>query len=695
MDTRLKPKNKITVIKRDGSFQIYDEKKIFSAVDEASLKVSGKKLDSATKFLIRDKIEILLSGKYQQEPAFLPKLENSGNVVHVEAIQDCVEEAMMPFAPIGVCKEYILYREHRKKKRGAAVYDVTKIPDDVVTPWGEVGYVTFKRTYARQVDGRPSNETESFRETILLVLNAVQVQLGVPFTVDELRRAYFYMMSLKGLVSGRFLWQLGTETVERFGIMSLQNCAFVTIDEAIKPFLFTFDSLMLGTGVGVSVQREHVSKLPKVCFNGGVAIDVRRMDTNDADFIVPDKRKGWVALLEKVLIAFFETGESFTYSTVLIRNKGAPIKGFGGTASGAEDLCIGIRNIANILQSRQGGTLTSVDCLDIVNIIGSIVVAGNIRRSALIAIGDYNDIAFLTAKRWDLGNIPNWRAMSNNSVVCHDTTNLPAEFWDGYTGKGEPYGLINLKLARQCGRLIDGDKYKDLAVDGCNPCAEQNLCSYETCCLCEIFLPNIDTYQELCDVGEILYRICKHSLALKCHNKRTEAIVHNNMRMGIGMTGYMQASPKQQEWLKDFYVHIRQYDLDYSKKHGFSQERGYNCEFQVNFDGSWDSNTTVVSFPCSYPESTVLAADTSAVEQLEYMVKLNTNYSDNAVSCTVYYRLHELESIKKWLAANYTNKLKSCSFLLHSDHGFQQAPYEEISKELYDEMKAKSIPITA
>lgn len=119
-----------------------------------------------------------------------------------------------------------------------------------------------------------------------------------------------------------------------------------------------------------------------------------------------------------------------------------------------------------ILQANQGGKLSSVACLDIVNIIGSIVVAGNIRRSAILVIGDSDDEAYLQAKRWDFGNIPNWRCMSNNSVYCEDTSDLTDAFWDNYHGNGEPIGIVNPKLARAIGRKIDGDKYPDPEVEG-------------------------------------------------------------------------------------------------------------------------------------------------------------------------------------------------------------------------------------
>jgi len=185
-------------------------------------------------------------------------------------------------------------------------------------------------------------------------------------------------------------------------------------------------------------------------------------------------------------------------------------------------------------------------------IIGAVVVAGNVRRSAQIAIGDCDDVEYLLAKRWDLGNIPSWRAMSNNSVVCDNIADLHEFFWDGYEGKGEPYGLINLRLSRRIGRLGDTN-YPDPDVQGYNPCAEQSLASFETCCLAELYLPNITSKEELLDVATLLYRICKHSLALPCHLEETEHIVHKNMRMGIGITGVLQCTEEQKSWLSDVY----------------------------------------------------------------------------------------------------------------------------------------------
>jgi hypothetical protein len=125
------------------------------------------------------------------------------------------------------------------------------------------------------------------------------------------------------------------------------------------------------------------------------------------------------------------------------------------------------------------------------------------------------------------------------------------------------------------------------------------------------------------------------------------------------------------------------------------RNHGYDVEYQRNFDGSEDRGTVVVSFPFSYPEGTKLAKDMTAIAQLEAVKWLQEVWSDNSVSCTVYYRKEELPEIKKYLKKHYKGCHKSLSFLLHSEHGFQQAPLEEITKEEYDKMIAKSTLITA
>lgn len=603
--------------------------------------------------------------------------------------------------------------------------------------WGELGQITYARTYARE---KSNGKKENFSETVEREIRGAEKQLKVPLDDEEKEFYRFMRHNMKGSVAGRFMWQLGTRTVNELGLPSLQNCAFTKIDEPIRPFTWAMDMLMLGSGVGFSIKREHVYKLPKVQRK---KVKIIRQDDASADFIVPDTREGWVKLLGKVLKAHFFSGKGFTYSTQLIRGKGEPIKGFGGVASGAAILVEGMDLISGILDNRRGKQLKPIDCLDIMNIIGMIVVAGNVRRSAEIAIGDQDDIEFLKAKRWDLGNIPNWRNMSNNSVDVTDFKNLPTEFWETYN-QGEPYGMVNIELARKVGRTGEYE-FPDPDVEGFNPCAEQPLNDKETCALAEVYLPNCNSYDECWDVIRLLYKIVKHSLALKCHNKETEEIVNKNMRMGIGMTGIMVASEEQLSWLPQLYGRLRDYDKMYSKQHGFPESiklttikpsgtlsllpkgitpgvhaapagqyyirririasdsplieviksHGYHVEYQKNFDGTDDRSTMVAEFPSKYPDGTVSAEDLDVIDHLEVVKRMQREWSDNAVSVTANYRKEDLPRIKEYLAENFEDNFKSLSFLLYSGHGFQQAPYEPITESQYKYLIERVKPITS
>ena len=124
------------------------------------------------------------------------------------------------------------------------------------------------------------------------------------------------------------------------------------------------------------------------------------------------------------------------------------------------------------------------------------------------------------------------------------------------------------------------------------------------------------------------------------------------------------------------------------------EKNGYPIEWKRNFDKTFDYTTKVVTFPCSVPEHTPIAENVSAIEQLEFIKWVQTNWSDNAVSVTVTYKMEELNDIKEWLNNNSTENIKTVSFLLYSDHGFDQAPYETVSKEIYEELNSKIIPIT-
>lgn len=608
---------------------------------------------------------------------------------------------------------------------------------ELPTNWGPLGYVVYKRTYARM---RPDlGRTEEWHETVERGCNGL-LEIGGAFTEEQINQFAFNWHQLKGCPAGRPIWQLGTETVRKLGGNSLCNCWHVGIN-SLEAFTFAFNQLLLGGGVGFSVTPEVIFELPPVRF----ATTVERVDDFDCDFVVPDNREGWVELLRRTLDAFFVTGKPLRYDTRCIRPKGRPISGFGGVASGPEELVSGMATIASILTGAVGRKLRSVECTDILNIIGSIVVSGNVRRAAEIAVGDMFDRDFLAAKDWSRGKIPAYRQMSNNTVSCDDASRLPKAFWRGYDGNGEAYGLFNLPLSRSHGRLVDGVGHRpDAKCLGPNPCAEQILEPFEPCNLGEIFASNLTDESEFHEVATLLLRAAKAVTNLPYIDRQTEEVVRRNRRVGLSITGFQQAGPlRRAEVLDSVYRHLEGEDRAISKEMGINQSikltcvkpsgtlsllagvtpgvhaafsqyyirrvtfaatdplvevtrnHGYKVVPKINLDGSKDLHSLVAEFPCTVPPGTRVANDYDAISQLEDQRFLQTWWADGAVSATCYFKKGEVASIKEWLNANYRDSVKTTSFLLHQNHGFAQAPFEEISEAQYHKLSAKCRPITS
>tara|TARA_B100000902_G_scaffold154129_2_gene150603 strand:- start:4468 stop:6423 length:1956 start_codon:yes stop_codon:yes gene_type:complete len=616
--------------------------------------------------------------------------------------------------------------------------DHTKSYEDKLPPWGfnGLGYVTYKRTYARPIFDGDSNiitRTEEWHETVQRVVNGAQ-NIGAELTEDEALRLYDYMFNLKGCVAGRMLWQLGTENNSRLGGDSLVNCWFVDISKPTD-FSWSVERLMLGGGVGFSCDQPERLGTVRPAW-------VEHHDANDSDFIVPDTREGWGELIRKVFECYLgddDNPRKMTYATHLVRPAGVPIKTFGGTASGPDILISGVEKICKVLDGAVGRTMTSVEVLDCMNIIGSIVVAGNVRRSAEIAVGSLDDESYLMAKRWDLGDIPIERAMSNNTVFVSpdQMKDMPDLIWEGYKGNGEPYGFFNLEASKTYGRM--GEERPDHSIVGVNPCAEIPLANRESCNLSELYLPMIDSPEELIDVAKLLYKVQKATAALSYLDPASDRITSQNMRLGLGITGVTQAMDKI-KWLDTAYVALREFDAQWSSKRGwpesvrlttikpsgtlsllpgvtpgvhpaFSQyfvkrmrmassdvlvdyckSKGFYVEPLRNFDGSEDDRTVVIEFPCAFPEGTILAEEMSAIDQMDLVRALQKVWADNAISVTVYYKMEELGEIQKYLA-QYWNEMKSVSFLLHSEHGFDQAPMGELSLKEYQAMLESTTPL--
>ena len=330
--------------------------------------------------------------------------------------------------------------------------------------WSTLAKIVYKRTYSRKLsDGRKENFPETVERAIQGNIRGHDVPAG------EVERLRYYTLNRKAGPSGRGYWFSGTTAHERIGGVALNNCWGLTSD-VWKNFVVAADLLMLGGGVGLNVGHRYTSKLPKV--RRGVV--VAHKGTRDADFIVPDSREGWCELLRRVLEAFFATGRGFTYSTVCVRGYGEPIQGFGGTASGPLPLIELVQQVCAILIAREGRQVRPIDAADVLCAIGAMVVAGNVRRSAILILGDSWDKDFLKAKRWDLGTLPKYRAYANWSVDCEDVDDLHPLYWQTYL-HGEAFGLVNLANIRRYGRM--GELRKDTAqvVNPCVPAGTQIL----------------------------------------------------------------------------------------------------------------------------------------------------------------------------------------------------------------------------
>lgn len=602
-------------------------------------------------------------------------------------------------------------------------------------PWGYngLGEMVYSRTYARPMgEGGPK---ESWPDTIVRVLNGVQA-INSRLTEDELYRLAQYMLDLKGTVSGRGLWQFGTPLVEQVGGGSLLNCSVVPISDI--PALM--DMLMLGTGVGFSVERQYVYEMPRVKeLDRGIEHE-RRFD---ADLIVADKREGWSDLLQRIFDAYLVTGKGFSWSTIVLRSAGSPLKTFGGTSSGPQVLIDGIAAIIRIFESRVGKKLRSIDEFDIACIVGGIVKAGNARRSALLASGDPDDHLYLKAKNWSSGDVPAYRGNVNVSLAVDSGAELPSSYWkSGWSGDGEIHGLLNLGMARNYGRT--GERVNDRKVITTNPCGEVFLEPYETCNLATLYMPNITSYDEFIDLSQILYKIQKATAIWPHQNQHTQAVQRRNLRLGQSVTGIAQGTDEQLDWLSDAYENLKRYDEKWSAEIGVkpsikltaiqpsgtlsllpgvtpgvhaaqarhyirrvrfgaddplvavARKRGYTVQPDENIDGTLNHQQQVVDFPAMAPDDAVVMEDMTAVRQLELTARMQAEWADNAVSVTVNYRDEEVGDIRDWIEEHYEHRLKSVSFLRHSDHGFALPPYETIDRATYESMVSKldlSVPL--
>tara|TARA_B000000557_G_scaffold259467_1_gene255371 strand:+ start:1727 stop:3697 length:1971 start_codon:yes stop_codon:yes gene_type:complete len=607
-------------------------------------------------------------------------------------------------------------------------------------PWGPLGYVTFKRTYARRLSEFESSAegTEEWYQTCRRVIEGMFTiqkrhvfMLGLEWNDAKAQRtakdAYDRLFNLKWTPPGRGLWMMGTHFIENRTGAGLFNCAFrSTRDLSSKGgylFKWIMDALMVGIGVGFDTL-------------GADSVVIKEPTWTDEVWMVPDSREGWVESVAMLLNGYFfgERVPQFDYSQ--IRPLGAEIRGFGGTSSGPDPLIELHTNLKNLYSSKIGQQISSVDIVDTENLIGRCVVAGNVRRSAALALGGHDDMEYLQMKN-DEEALYHHRWGSNNSFVAHVGMNYD---WHAEQSQknGEP-GYIWLDNARSKGRFKDPERYDDKNVMGFNPCVEQQLEDAELCCLVETFPAKHETYEDYIKTLKIAYLYGKTVTLVNTHWPETNAIMLKNRRIGLSQSGVVQSFNKHGRreilnWCDRAYDYVQDLDEQYSnwlciprsvrmtsikpsgtvsllngstpgihfpedeyyiRRIRFSstselleklKENGYNIE-----KCAYSPNTMVVEFPVHEPYFNKGKRDVSMWEQLEIAAQYQHYWADNSVSVTVSFKPSEGSQIKEALEM-YETRLKAVSFLKYEETGYEQAPYEPITKEKYEEMNSKITP---
>lgn len=469
---------------------------------------------------------------------------------------------------------------------------IKQVKEEVTPHWGELGWVTYKRTYARWLPEK--DRTENWDETVKRVVEGninldprlhednVDPQVVEDLT-NEAKKLYKLIYGLSATPSGRNLWISGTSYQDRNGD-ALNNCWFIAIRPQLyghshilpeylqpdtpavsMPYSFMFDQLMKGGGVGFSVTKDNIHKIPLVDKKIDLKVIIDKnsksykdsldMGATDKDewlknhsikdvryYRLPDTREGWVVANAHLIDMHFN-GTNIDGKTNLvldmsdIREKGAKIKGFGGTASGPMPLIEMLFDINDLLNSRAGRHLSSVDATDIGNLIGKTVVAGNVRRSAELALGSADDEDFITMKQ-DKDKLYHHRWASNNSVAVDSKFDNYGPVADSIQHNGEP-GIVNLELSKNYGRKIDGlQKDIDANVEGTNPCGEISLANGEPCNLFEVF-PYVASQQgwDLDESFTLGTRFSKRVTFSSYDWEVSRNVIENNRRIGISMSG--------------------------------------------------------------------------------------------------------------------------------------------------------------
>lgn len=597
-----------------------------------------------------------------------------------------------------------------------------------------------KSRYAKWLD--KEHRRENWDETVARYVEYFRAKFPEHFPHAQIFDA---ILNQEAMPSMRALMTAGP-ALER-DPMAGYNCAFVAIDDqrAFDEILYI---LMCGTGMGFSVERQFIAKLPivgvsvKVNGEGISYIDtVDRLKPVDHTIVIADSKRGWATGLRE-LLNFLYAGKIPSWDVSKVRKAGEKLKVFGGRASGPEPLVDLFNFAVTIFKGAVGRKLNSVECHDLVCKIADIVVVGGVRRSALISLSNLSDDRMRGAKSGQWWVIDPQRALANNSAAFTELPQMEVfmrEWLSLIESKSGERGIFNRQAAVK--KAIESGRRDHTQIVGVNPCAEITLRSMGVCNLTEAVIRAGDSIQDLKNKIETAVIMGTYQSLLTDFRYVREGWRKNQVEerlLGVSLTGIMdhevlsQTNESTATWLKVLKAHAIAVNKEWSTKLSINQsvavttvkpsgtvsqlvdaasgihpryapfyirtvrgdkkdplaqmmrQQGFPVEDCVSKPDSVD----IFSFPVKAPINAVFRNDRSAIEQLEHYLMFQTHWTEHNVSITVYVKDHEWLGVGDWVYRNF-DKIAGVSFLPHSDHSYRQAPYTECTEAEYEALLAK------
>ena len=588
--------------------------------------------------------------------------------------------------------------------------------------------------YARWIED--FNRRETWNETVDRYFDYMETHLSKKYNYKlstELRsKLQNAVLNLEIMPSMRALMTAGI-ALERCHVAGY-NCSYLPVDN-IRSFDECLYILMCGTGVGFSVESKYTKQLPVVN---------EKLIESDTTIIVGDSKTGW-AKAYRELIHLLYAGTIPTWDLSKLRPAGARLKTFGGRSSGPDPLDDLFQFTVGIFKNAVGRKLKPIECHDIMCKIGSVVVVGGVRRSALISLSDLNDQEMALAKSGEWWNTQGQRALANNSVCYKEKPPIGIfmrEWLNLYNSKSGERGIYNRQSA--VSKSLENGRRDTEHEFGTNPCSEIILRPYQFCNLTEVVVRSDDTLASLkrkVEYATILGTFQSTLTDLKYLRKIWRDNTEQERLLGVSLTGIMDSellNDATDIGLEKRLQELRQVAVDtnlgLSDALGIEQSTAITCvkpsgtvsqlvnsasgiharhsnyyirtvrgdkkdpltQFLIDQnipcedDVMQPDNTTVFSFPVESPEKAVTRNDTSALAQLDLWLVYQKHWCEHKPSVTITVKEDEWLDVGAWVYNNFDN-VAGISFLPHTDHTYKQAPYQECSKKDYLSL-AKNMP---